>query len=150
MSNIQAENKGLEQEVFDIICTVYDGQRCHETMGLKITYLGPGVAGMRIVPDPVFSTTGGRVHGGIIATALDSVMGAAAATLGHVYRTLDMSLNYVAPAFEETELRAEATVIHPGKTAAVIDGSLYNNEGKLVAKSRATFIRDTKIPPRKK
>jgi len=145
MNKIEAENRGLDKDMFDLICNLWDIQTCHQTMGLKITYLGIGVAGMKKSPNSKFSTEGGRVHGGVIATLADTVMGAAASTInGQVYRTVDMNINYFAPAFEENELTAEGCVIHPGNTVAVVEGSLFNNDGKLIAKSRGTFIKDTK------
>lgn len=145
MNKIEAENRGLEQDMFDLMCNLWDSQICHQTMGLKITYLGPGIAGMKKIPNIKFSTEGGRVHGGVLATLADTVMGVAAATInGQVYRTVDMNINYFAPAFEANELTAEGLVIHPGNTIAVVEGSLFNNEGKLIAKSRGTFIRDNK------
>jgi acyl-CoA thioesterase len=140
------ENRGLDKDLFDIVREVYDNQSCHQTMGFKVTYLGKGIAGMKTILDPKFSTEGGRVHGGVIATLADSVMGAAAATLGYIYRTLDISLNYLAPVFVENELIAEGYVIHSGKTAPVVESNIFNNEGKLIAKSRATFFRDIKAP----
>lgn len=145
MNITEAENRGLDKDIFDHIRNKWDSQACHQTMGIKITYLGTGVAGIKKNPNTNFSTDGGRVHGGVIATLADTVMGVAAATInGQVYRTVDMNINYFAPAFEENELTAEGCVIHPGNTVAVVEGTLFNNEGKLIAKSRGTFIRDTK------
>ncbi len=141
MLQIEAENRELEKEIFELVRQVYDNQQCHQTLGFGITYLGKGVAGMKMYPDPVYSTRGGRVHGGIIATLADTVMGAAAATLGQIYRTAELKINYVLPVFEELELVAEARVVHPGKTLAVVEANLFNSEGKLVSKSLGTYFR---------
>jgi uncharacterized domain 1 len=116
-------------------------------MGIKVTYLGKGIAGLTMTPTPNFSTGGGRIHGGIIATMIDVAMGAAAATLGRVYRTAELKLNYIAPAFETELLVVEGRIIHPGKTLAVIEATLLNGEGKLLAKGMGTFFGDNKIPP---
>jgi len=69
MNQSEVENRGLDNDIFDIILNVYERQLCHQTIGLKITYLGQGVAGIMMIPDPKYSTAGGRVHGGIIATS---------------------------------------------------------------------------------
>lgn len=146
MQTYEVENKGLDQSIFHYVSTRYTAAVCHQTMGFILTYLGKGIAGMKMYPAPMFSTKGGRVHGGIIATLADTVMSAAAATTnGNIYRTVDISLNYFAPVFEVVELRADGYVVHPGNTIAVVEASLYNNEGKLIAKSRGTFIRDKKF-----
>ncbi|MEN6461208.1 MAG: PaaI family thioesterase [Syntrophomonas sp.] len=146
MNQSEVENRGLDKDIFDIVRNIYINQRCHQTMGFKLTYLGNGVAGMEMVPDPIFSTRGGRVHGGTIASLADTVMGAAAATIGYgqIYRTVEMKLNYLAPVFEEAVLTAEGRVVHPGKSLAVVEANLFNNEGKLVARSMGTFFSDTK------
>lgn len=142
-----ADNRGIDQNLFEIISNGWDSQLCHKSMGLRVTYLGQNSAGMSMVPNPELTTGKGRLHGGVIATMADAVMGAAAATMGHVYRTAEMKLNYIAPAFDNAELLAEAHVIHPGKTIAVVEGSLFNTEGKLVAKSMGTYFRDNKMLP---
>lgn len=145
MNKKKAENRGLDQDVFNLMCYLWDSQTCHRTMGLTIMYLGKGVAGMKKAPNAKFSTEGGRVHGGVLATLADTVMGVAASTInGQVYRTVDMNINYFAPAFEEHEITAEGYVIHPGNTIAVVEANLFDNERKLIANSRGTFIRDTK------
>lgn len=145
MNHEKCENRGLDQAIFNLVRDAYEGQTCHRTMGLSVAYLGTGIAGIKMIPAPQYSTGGGRVHGGMIATLMDVGMGAAAATLGHLYRTLEMSLNYLAPAYEEIELTAHGKVIHPGNTVAVVECSLFNEEGKLVAKSKGTYFRDNKI-----
>lgn len=145
MNKMEVVNRGLNQSTFDVIWHSFDISNCYNTLDIKLTYLGKGIAGMTMSPDPKFSTQGGRVHGGLIATMADSVMGAAAITLsGIVYRTVEFNLNYLAPVFEETELIAEGRVIHPGNTVAVVTSSIYNNRGQLLAESRGTFIKDNK------
>jgi uncharacterized protein (TIGR00369 family) len=144
---MEAENRGINEELFEVICSAWDSQPCHQSMGIKVTYLGKGIAGLTMTPTPNFSTGGGRIHGGIIATMIDVAMGAAAATLGRVYRTAELKLNYIAPAFETELLVVEGRIIHPGKTLAVIEATLLNGEGKLLAKGMGTFFSDNKIPP---
>lgn len=145
MKKEAVENRGLDKDVFNAVCEGFTEQNCHQTLDLKLTYLAKGVAGIIMTPEPKYSTQGGRVHGGIIAVLADTVMGAAVSTINaQLYRTVEMNLSYLAPVLEEEELTGEARVIHPGNTIAVVEGSFFNNEGKLVAKTRATFIRDIK------
>jgi uncharacterized protein (TIGR00369 family) len=82
----------------------------------------------------------------MIAVLADTVMGAAAVTIdGQVFRTVELNINYIAPAYENRELRGEAQVVHPGKTIRVVESSLFDDQGKLVARSKGTFIRDIKF-----
>ncbi len=144
MNNTEVENRGIDKSIFDVICSIQEHSPMFRTLGFKFVYLGEGVAGMKMCPAPEYSSLAGRVNGGIIAALADNVMGMAGMTLGQVARTVEMSLNYFAPIFEENELLAEACVINAGKTLIVSEASLFNNEGKLVAKSKGTFIRDVK------
>jgi len=149
MNKTEIENKGLDQDFFEFLCNRYAGHHPFmDTLGIKPIYLGKGTACMQMCPAPNLSSDGGRVQGGIIATLADTVMAAAIITAtGRFYRTVDLNMNYLAPCYEETDLIAEAHVIHAGKTMALIEGSLFNKEGKLIAKSRGTFIGDNKYPP---
>jgi uncharacterized domain 1 len=142
MNQLEVENRGIDKNVFDIIRARYNEMPCYQTMGIQLTYLAEEAAGMQMVPNVSLSSSGGRVHGGVIATLADAVMGAAGGTMGYLYRTAEMKLNYITPAFDNEELIAEARVIHPGKTLAVIEGNLFNKNGKMIAKSLGTFFRD--------
>jgi uncharacterized protein (TIGR00369 family) len=146
MNNNEVQNRGLNEDVFDFILKRYTKANCHETLGFQFIYLGPGQASLKIYPQPEYSTPGGRVHGGMIAVLADTVMGAAAVTIdGQVFRTVELNINYIAPAYENRELRGEAQVVHPGKTIRVVESSLFDDQGKLVARSKGTFIRDIKF-----
>lgn len=140
------ENRGLDQEFFNYLCNEYqDLHPMTKTLGIKTVYMGKGTVGLRMIPGPQYSSVNGRVHGGIISTLADTAMGRAAATAtGWVCRTVEMNLNYLAPAFEETEILAEGYVIHAGKTIIVVESNVFNNEGRLMANSRGTYIRDRK------
>lgn len=145
MNISKVENRGLDNDLFQLIVYSFGDHNCQRAMGINLMYLGKGIAGMQMYPKSIYSTPGSRVHGGIIATLADYIMGAAVTTLnGSIYRTIEMNLNYFKPVFEEKELVGEGRVIYPGNTTAVVEGNIFNHQGILVAKSRGTFIKDTK------
>ncbi|MEA4926530.1 MAG: PaaI family thioesterase [Syntrophomonadaceae bacterium] len=146
MKEENVENQRIDQEFFDYLCNGYrDLHPMTRTLGIKTVYMGKGTAGLKMSPEPQYSSANGRVHGGIISTLADTAMGRAAATAtGWVCRTVEMNLNYLAPAFEETEISAEGFVIHAGNTIIVTGCNVYNCDGKLMANSRGTYIRDRK------
>ncbi len=89
----------------------------------------------------------GSVHGGWIATMLDSVVGCAvhsALPAGKAYTTAELKINYVRPVTEKVRLvRAEGNVIHIGNRMATADGKLVGPDGKLYAHASTTcFIFD--------
>ena len=89
----------------------------------------------------------GTVHGGWIATMLDSCVGCAVhSTLpaGKVYTTAELKVNYVrAVTVKVPLLRAIGNVIHLGNRMATADGRLVGPDGKLYAHASTTcFIFD--------
>ncbi len=87
----------------------------------------------------------GSVHGGAIATLLDSAVGCAVHTtlpVGVSYTTLELKVNYVrAVSADAGELLAEGKVIHRGGRVATADGRLtIASSGKLVAHASTTCL----------
>ena len=91
----------------------------------------------------------GTVHGGWIATILDSCVGCAVhSTLpsGKAFTTVELKINYVRGLTTNVPLlRAEGRVIHAGSRMATADGRLIGVDGKLYAHASTTcFILDNK------
>ena len=91
----------------------------------------------------------GTVHGGWIATLLDSCVGCAVHTTlpaGKAYTTAELKINYVRAVTTKTPLlRAIGSVIHVGGRMATADGRLVGPDGKLYAHASTTcFIFDAR------
>jgi uncharacterized protein (TIGR00369 family) len=89
----------------------------------------------------------GTVHGGWIATLLDSCVGCAVhSTLpaGKAYTTAELKVNFVRAVTTKLPLvRAIGTVIHVGGRMATAEGRLVGPDGKLYAHASTTcFIFD--------
>jgi uncharacterized protein (TIGR00369 family) len=87
----------------------------------------------------------GVVHGGYAATLLDSALGCAVHTTlpaGAAYTTLTLEAKFVRPITRDTgEVRAEADVIHRGRTQATAEARLTAVEsGKLIAHATGTCL----------
>lgn len=86
----------------------------------------------------------GSVHGGFIATLLDSAMGCAVHSLldaGVRYTTVELKVNYLRALTEASgPIEAEGTVIHKGRTIATADGRLTDVEGRLYAHATTTCL----------
>lgn len=140
MNKSEVVNKGLDETVFQIMCSRFGQIPTLKTLGANLIYLGLGEASMKLSVGHDYTTVKNRLHGGIIATLADSTMGWAVASLGRVGSvTTDMNLNYFSPVFEGSELISEAYVIHAGRTTVAAEANLYNTDRKLVAKARGTF-----------
>jgi uncharacterized protein (TIGR00369 family) len=89
----------------------------------------------------------GTVHGGWIATLLDSCVGCAVHTTlpaGKAYTTAELKVNYVRAVTDRVPLlRAEGSTIHVGGRMATAEGRLVGPDGKLYAHASTTcFIFD--------
>ncbi|HRH58573.1 MAG TPA: PaaI family thioesterase [Chitinophagales bacterium] len=91
----------------------------------------------------------GIMHGGIMATILDEVMGAASFTLGRPngYSTINMNIDYLNPAKAGDTVIAEGHVVRAGKTILHLKAKIYSadntsvdNKGKLLAKATSNMI----------
>jgi len=86
----------------------------------------------------------GSVHGGVITTVLDTVMGCAIHSVleqGVAYTTLELKVNFIkAITLKNGKMEAEGRLIHSGKTTALVEADLKDEEGKLYAHSVSTCI----------
>lgn len=86
----------------------------------------------------------GTVHGGWIATLLDSAVGCAVHTsmeAGRSYTTLELKVNYVKALTERVPLvRAIGEVIHRGGRIATAEGRLVGPDGTLFAHATTTCL----------
>lgn len=140
MEKSEVINRGLDEKVFQYLCARFPQIPALHSLGVSLVYLGPGEASMKLCVGHDYTTVKNRLHGGIIATLADSTMGWAVASLGREGSvTIDMTLNFFVPIYEGSELISEAYVIHAGRTIVVAEANLYNQDRKLLAKSRGTF-----------
>src|SRR5437867_7943803 len=85
----------------------------------------------------------GIIHGGALATLLDSAMGMAASSLappGQGLVTVQLNANFIRPVREGETLVATGELKHSGRQTAVACGEVHTAEGVLVASGSATFM----------
>lgn len=81
------------------------------------------------------------VHGGVLSTILDEVMGWTALHLLRKFTlTRSMTVEFLKPAYVGTELKAEGRVLEVKSDREVLmEGAIYNPEGTLCARSTGVF-----------
>jgi uncharacterized protein (TIGR00369 family) len=114
-------------------------------MRMQPAELGDGVAVFEGEPGEEHYNPIGVVHGGYAATILDSVLGCAVQTTlprGSGYTTLSLEVKYARPITRDTGLvRAEAEVVHRGRTQAIAEARLLaSGSGKLLASATSTLL----------
>lgn len=98
---------------------------------------------MAVVPhNPSFNGIFGTYHGGMLATAADTV--ACFALLTQVdpnerMATTDMNIRFLAPCL--TDVRVDARVIKRGRTLCPVEIDLTDMDGRKVAIAQVTYIR---------
>jgi len=82
-----------------------------------------------------------RVHGGIISTILDEIMGwAAIYLLKKFVLTKSMTIDFIKPVFIGNKIKIEGKVLgFKGKREVSMGGFIYDEGGDLCAKSKGTF-----------
>lgn len=81
-------------------------------------------------------------HGGILAVLLDTAMGTLAnskCSKGMAAVTTTLTIHYLAVA-TETEIKAEARMIRQGRHTMVIEGNIYETNGKHIATATGSFF----------
>ena len=80
------------------------------------------------------------VHGGVLFSLLDSVMGATIRSVsGTPLVTVNMSIHYLAAVQAGENIIARAAIIHSGKSIVTAEGFLEDEDGALKAKTIGTF-----------
>jgi len=87
------------------------------------------------------------MHGGIITTILDEIMGMTLITveIEHLFVTINLHVDFLFGAKAGEKVTAVSEVYRVGKKIANIEAKLYNAEGKLLAKSTSNLAA-TSIP----
>ncbi|WP_349827460.1 PaaI family thioesterase [Brevibacterium litoralis] len=113
-------------------------------LGMRVSRVDEGEVEFTLDTVPDFANPLGQTHGGICATLLDSALGCAVHTTldaGVGYGTLEMKLNYVRSVpTDGTTLRAVGHVVHSGRSTAIAEGSVFDDQDRLVAHGTETCL----------
>ncbi len=113
-----------------------------ELVGFEITSGGDGRAVMTLQAGPQHANPMGTLHGGILCDIGDAAMGYAfASTLaeGETFTTVDLRITFLRPVWTAL-LKAEAKVVHRGRTVGYVECEITDERGRLVAKSSSTCM----------
>jgi uncharacterized protein (TIGR00369 family) len=103
-----------------------------------------GSVTFRAEPDESQYNPIGAVHGGVVCTLLDSVVGCAVHTtlpLGFGYTSVEIKVSYLrAVSGRGGALTATGTVVKPGRRIAFAEGSVTDEQGRLVATASSTLL----------
>jgi uncharacterized protein (TIGR00369 family) len=113
-------------------------------LGIWITEVSEGRVVFAAEPEEYHYNPLGTVHGGVMATLLDSALGCAVQSLlpaGTTYTTLELKVNYLRPVTVKTgTIYAEGKIIHLGGRIATAEARVTDAAGKLYAHGTTTCI----------
>lgn len=103
-----------------------------------------GRATFSLIPQELHYNPLGTVHGGVIATLLDSAAGCAVHSVldpGEGYTSVDLNTKYLRPVSASTgRITAEATVLTRGSRTALAEARLTDERGRLLAHATSTCL----------
>lgn len=113
------------------------------TLGFRLTEVGDGYTVFEGDPGDHLLNPMGTVHGGFLATLLDSALGSAVMTrlpAGTAYTTVQLGVHMIRPVLADTPaLRCEGTALHVGRTTATAEARVTGtHDGKLYAHATTT------------
>ena len=122
-----------------------DGAPFVRHMAMRITDLTWGGAAFELAPAEFRLQPFGVVHGGNIATLIDSAAFWACFLSmdsdDDGLASVDLKLNYLAPARVQETLRCTGTMIKAGKTLSYAEAEVRTGDGRLVAHGTSTLMR---------
>ena len=113
-------------------------------MGMWITEVSEGRVVFAAEPAEYHYNPLGTVHGGVMATLLDSALGCVVQSMlpaGISYTTVELKVNYLRPITVKTgTVYCEGKIIYVGGRIATAEGRLTVGEGKLYAHGTTTCL----------
>jgi uncharacterized protein (TIGR00369 family) len=115
-----------------------------ETLGITGLEAEEGRITVVITPQEYHYNPLGTVHGGVMATLLDTATGCTVhSTLpaGVGYTSLDLTTKFLRPVTVDSgELRCVGTVLNRGRTTALAEARLHDATGRLLAYASSTCL----------
>ena len=132
----------------EFVQAMIDGTLPHnsmaDTLGYRIVEADKGRVVISATPNDTQLNPHGMVHGGLAATMLDSCMGLAVMTLldkGVGSTTLEFKISFIRAITPETGLiRAEGTVVSPGRRVGTAEGRVTDTNGRLLVHGTTTCL----------
>jgi uncharacterized protein (TIGR00369 family) len=137
-----AQGQAISAELEEAIMARIRPIPAYTALKVKIEHFEEGRC-VAIVPiQPEYNGIFGSYHGGLLATAADTITCFALMTQidpTEEVATTDLNIRYLAPCM--TDVRVDARVIKCGRTLSPIEAKLYDLNDRLVAVAQVTYIR---------
>jgi uncharacterized protein (TIGR00369 family) len=130
-------------ELFErMIAGEVPGAPIGDLIGMRMVAVGEGTATFELVAGPQHSSPPGTLHGGILCDLADAAMGCANATRlgpGESFTTVELKINFLKPVWEG-RLTAVGSIVKAGRTIALTECRVTDDDGSLVAYATSTCM----------
>ncbi len=114
------------------------------TLGFEIVSVARGRAEFRLEPQEYHFNPLGLVHGGVLCTMLDTVVGCAVHTTleaGWGYTSIDLNVTYLRPVTLKTgPLTAVGTLTKGGRRVSFASGQIQDGAGAVIATATSSLL----------
>ncbi len=124
----------------------WESSRLWEWWGLRLESAEEGACrlGMTVLPEMI-NRDDQTLHGGVVATLIDTAIGASLCTVYDVgteirgHTTTELNVSYLEGVLTP-QVYVSARVLRKGRTLVVGEASVYDEDEKLCATGRATYM----------
>ena len=114
-----------------------------DVLGISEGSVGDGWIEFSMRPQPYMMNLAGTLHGGVLATLVDSALTCALVTKlpkGVACTTIDLQMRFFRPARMSAEkLTARAEIVHMGSTLGATQGEIRDAKGKLIVHATSSL-----------
>ena len=114
-----------------------------EVLGITEGSAGDGWIEFAVEPQGFMMNLAGTLHGGVLATLIDSALTCALVTklpAGVACTTIDLQMRFFRPArMSAGKLTARAEVLHHGATLGTTTGTIVDSRGKLIVHATSSL-----------
>lgn len=132
----------LDESTREAFKKVLNASPMYCLMQMQVLDAGEGRSRIEMSAGKHLHSLYGMLHGGAVATIVDSACGIALGSLleqGEMCVTVDLRINYISNMKEGT-LVGQGRVIHRGRQTGVTEAEISDEEGNLIAAGMATHL----------
>lgn len=138
---MEPENKGIDKKLFDYLYHSIETTPFYNLLGIHLNSISKGEVVMSAIPEARYHANPmGFIHGGLVMSLLDAVMGNAVRSLGIKSVTVDISISFPRGGEFDKTLHAKGKVVHAGKQVIFAKGEVYSGE-QIIGYGKGTFYK---------
>ncbi|TXJ47023.1 PaaI family thioesterase [Brachyspira pilosicoli] len=132
----------MQEKIYKRLSNIFYNQDFLNFIGCKLEEADEGKVVISLENRKEFTQTLGFMHGGMVASLLDTASGFAAFSVidekNHVV-TSELKINYLLPVVCK-KLKCVGKVLKAGRTIIVVEANLFDEENKILAKMLGTMV----------